>query len=67
MSVEGNPFGFDWGPLSVTRLTHVEGRGRVLEVKTAHRTLQVYVSEAGRSLRVFVVGGNELLEAPDER
>ena len=61
------PYGFDWGPLSVERLVHVEGRGRVLEVKTEHRTLQVYCSEAGRSLRVFRVGGSELLEAPDER
>jgi hypothetical protein len=44
-------YGFRWGPVAVDRLAHVEGRGRVIEVRTDHARIQVYVSEAGRVIR----------------
>lgn len=45
------PYGFEWGPMTVTRICHIEGRGYVLEVKTDHRSVQIYVSEKGRVLK----------------
>ena len=46
-------YGFDWGPVSVTRVAHFEPRkGRecyVLDVNDVH----IYVSKTGRSVRVF--------------
>lgn len=46
-------FGFDWGPVTVTRIAHFAPRkGRecyVLEVNN----LNIYVSKTGRSVRVF--------------
>lgn len=52
-------FGFVWGPMRVERLAHLEGRGRVISVKAGSKELQVYVSEKGRRVRVFEVGGEE--------
>jgi hypothetical protein len=43
-------FGFEWGPMKVERLTHIEGRGYVVSVKTEHMEVQVYVSEQGRNV-----------------
>ncbi len=45
-----NVYGFDWGPMSVQRLTHLEGRGYVLEIRTDHARLQVHVTEKGRRI-----------------
>jgi len=45
--------GFDWGPMAVTRLARLEGRGYVLGIRVGERRLQVYVSEKGHSVRVF--------------
>jgi hypothetical protein len=57
------PHGFIWGNLEVTRLAHVRGRGRVLVVSPEgqpySKGLQVYISEGGRSVRVWK-GGREL-------
>jgi hypothetical protein len=46
-------FGFNWGPVKVTRIAHFEPRrGResyILDVNG----LDIYVSKTGRSVRVF--------------
>jgi len=55
------PYGFSWGPMKVTRLAHIEGRGYALGVAVGKRRLQVWVSEKGRSVRVF--DGNKELSA----
>jgi hypothetical protein len=50
------PFGFSWGPMEVNRCTTFErndGRTRVVQVITPFRTVDIYVSETGRSVRVF--------------
>lgn len=47
-------YGFTWGPMELTRICHVEGRGYVLEVKTDSKNLQIYVSEKGRSVRAWL-------------
>lgn len=49
-------FGFRWGPMEVSRMAHVEGRGFVIGVNTDHRRCQLYVSEGGRSVRLWVDG-----------
>lgn len=51
-------YGFRWGPLIVQRTASLhrgkQGEWRVLTLKTdAGRTLDVYVSPTGRSVRVF--------------
>jgi hypothetical protein len=51
-----NPYGFDWGPMSVERLAHVDGKGYALEVKTRHARLQIYVSEKGRKIEAYPLG-----------
>jgi hypothetical protein len=48
-----NPYGFDWGPMSVERVAHVEGCGYALEIKTKHARLQVYVTEKGRKIETY--------------
>lgn len=48
-------YGFPWGPMIVTRATHVPGRGYVLEIKTEHQSMQVYVSEKGRKIEAMPV------------
>jgi len=47
-------YGFRWGPLSVVRLAHVEGRGYVLSVQTEHHPgVEVRVSEKGHVIKVI--------------
>lgn len=52
-------FGFDWGPLSVTRVAHFKPTKsqtghRVITVSTEEgESIDVYVSEKGRSIRVW--------------
>jgi hypothetical protein len=57
MTDQQNVYGFTWGNVEVTRLSHLEGRGRTLEVAVSGRPrregLQVYISEGGRSVRVW--------------
>ena len=53
-------YGFEWGPMKVERLAHIEGRGYVVTVKTDHNELQVYVSEKGRKVEAY---RPELVEA----
>jgi len=51
-----NRYGFDWGPAAVTRWCALDGGRRVVQIKTPFRTLHVYVSATGRSVRVFEAG-----------
>lgn len=53
--VEPNPYGFNWGPMKVERLIHVEGRGYVLEIRTEHATVQIHVTEKGRKIKPYPI------------
>jgi hypothetical protein len=53
-------FGFNWGPAEVTRCATLPEDRRVVRVKTPHRTLDIYISATGRSVRVFEPGKGEL-------
>lgn len=46
-------YGFAWGPMDVTRLSHIEGRGYLLEVSTEHAHIQIHVTEKGRAITVY--------------
>ena len=48
-------FGFTWGPMKVTRFATLP-KHRALGVETDHAEVQVYVSNGGRSIRVFKDG-----------
>jgi hypothetical protein len=50
---ERTDYGFMWGNMEVTRMWRRHGGGRVLGVAVGKRRLQVYVSEGGRSVRVW--------------
>ena len=55
-SGEVTRFGFTWGPMSVERcmtLSRPNGEARVVSVIAGGKTLHVYVSPTGRSVRVF--------------
>lgn len=52
-------YGFVWGPLVVERTARVEGRGYVVTVRPVGKyepSVQVYVSEKGRSMSVHSRG-----------
>ena len=49
-------YGFEWGPMTVTRMIELEGRGRVVGIDTANRRLQIHVSEKGQRIRVWLDG-----------
>lgn len=53
-------YGFTWGPAKVERACELPGERRVITVTTDHRTLDIYVSRTGRSVRVFEHGRGEL-------
>lgn len=55
-------YGFLWGPMEVLRVAHVEGRGYVVEVRTEHAKLQVYVTEKGRRVEAYRPSGGKMLE-----
>lgn len=57
-------YGFVWGPAHVERIAHVEGRGRVLEVRTDHARIQIHVTEAGRKINVHRLPPYERGAAP---
>lgn len=59
MSNEITSYGFNWGTMVVERVFHELGRGRVIEIRSGDNrsnTVQVYVSEKGRSIRVYIRG-----------
>jgi hypothetical protein len=56
-------YGFSWGPVEVERAAHFAGNRKakkpghyVLSVKTETQSIDIYVSEGGRSIRVFKEG-----------
>lgn len=57
-----NPYGFDWGPMSVERTAHIEGRGYALTIRTEHQTMQVFVTEKGRKIKPYPVRDMNALE-----
>jgi hypothetical protein len=61
--VNPGPYGFSWGPMNVTRVAEHKGYV-VVDITTATgKSVSVYVSPTGRSLRVFGDGG-EWKKAP---
>jgi hypothetical protein len=48
-------YGFRWGPMKVTRLAHIDGRGYVIEVATDHKAMQILVSEKGYKIKPYPV------------
>ncbi len=57
-SMSEHDYGFYWCGLGVTRCAEINGR-HVLRVGTDSKSLDIYVSPTGRSVRVFS-GGREL-------
>lgn len=49
-----NRYGFQWGPLRVIRLGHIEPHGYNLAVQTEHDEVEIHVSEHGRRISVVV-------------
>lgn len=64
---DNKPHGFRWGNVWVRPLAHIPGRGRVVGIAPEDHDggVTVYVSEGGRSVRVFR-GNREMLEVGDE-
>lgn len=56
-------FGSNWGPASVTRCAVLPENRRVIQIKTDHVELDIYVSATGRSVRVFKRGTGELKDS----
>lgn len=54
-------YGFDWGPMSVERVAHIEGRGYVVSIRGPKEysgpEVQVLVSEKGRCITAFPIRG----------
>jgi hypothetical protein len=47
-------YGFRWGNFAVQRAFHDKGRLRCVTIETdAGRSIDVYISEGGRSIRVY--------------
>ena len=46
-------YGFQWGPMIVTRMAHITRRGYVLSIETPHQSMQVYVTEKGRKVQAY--------------
>jgi hypothetical protein len=55
-------YGFEWGPLEVTRTSLLPGE----RVKTPYKAIDIYCSATGRSLRVFDCDGGGELKAPSD-
>lgn len=51
-------YGFRWGPMVVERLAHIDKRGYVLNIKTEHQSMQVYITEKGRKIEAMPVHDN---------
>lgn len=53
--------GFNWGPMKVIRAARFAGRprhpgNRVVIIETRYESVSVYVTEGGRSIRIFKDG-----------
>jgi hypothetical protein len=51
--VTTGPYGFAWGPMSVTRVAEHKGTVVVDITTDTGKSISVYVSPTGRSVRVF--------------
>lgn len=51
--VTEGPYGFAWGPMSVTRVAEIRGTVVVDITTDTGKSISVYVSPTGRSVRVF--------------
>jgi hypothetical protein len=49
--------GFEWGPMNVTRVSEFRGYVSIDITTSTGKSVTVYVSPQGRSLRVFGDGG----------
>lgn len=59
-SEQETAFGFRWGCLVVSRCAR-NGHGYILQVQTdVGKSIEIYVSRAGRSIRVLDSKGKEL-------
>lgn len=63
-------YGFEWGPMHVERMAHIPGRGYVVTVHGpkgyAGPQVQVLVSEKGRSITAFPIGGAKVSNTGSE-
>lgn len=63
-------YGFEWGPLVVERVAHIEGRGYVVSIQGPRGYdgphVQVLVSEKGRSITAFPLGGAKVVERKEK-
>jgi len=57
-------YGFDWGPMEVTRMIVTTKGDRLLGVKSGSHSLQIAVSPKGRSVRVWLDGKRLVPEVP---
>lgn len=51
-----HPYGFDWGPMRVTRIAMGPDGQRILRIATGNRVLEVAVSAKGNSIRAWLDG-----------
>jgi hypothetical protein len=59
--IELTQYGFEWGPMTVTRYAQMPNGSRVVGIEVdGKRVLEVYVSATGRSVRVFRKGHGEM-------
>lgn len=60
-------YGFDWGPIVVERVAHIEGRGYCISIRGRHDyegpEIQVLVSEKGRSVTAYPIRGAKVKRA----
>lgn len=56
------PYGFAWGPVEVERTASIDGQACLTIRTDAGKSISVYVSPTGRSLRVFRDNAHELKE-----
>lgn len=52
--VAGFDHGWRWGPVTITRLASIDGRGVVLDVSTEAGSIEVWASPSGQSMTVDV-------------
>ena len=63
--VTTGPYGFAWGPMSVTRVMEHRGQVAVDITTDTGKCITVYVSRTGRSIRVFGDGSEWKLTKGD--
>jgi hypothetical protein len=58
-------YGFQWGPVTVERVAHIEGRGYCVSVKgSGGQEVEVLVSEKGRRVTAYPINGAKTHGAP---